>query len=149
MSEENKINEPAGTAIAPAAPAIKPAAPAQALAPKPAGVALTSTITFNDFKKVDLRVALVEAAAPVPDTSKLLLLTLKVGDEKRQVVSGIAEFYKPEELVGRKVVLVYNLAPRAIRGVESQGMVLAAPGKDGGLALLAPDKDISDGVQIQ
>jgi methionyl-tRNA synthetase len=111
--------------------------------------ATNKSITFNDFKKVDLRVALVEAAAPVPDTSKLLLLTLKVGEEKRSVVSGIAEFYKPEELVGKKVILVYNLAPRAIRGVESQGMVLAAPGKDGRLALLAPDKDISDGVQIQ
>ncbi|MDP3386552.1 MAG: methionine--tRNA ligase, partial [Eubacteriales bacterium] len=83
-------------------------------------------ISIDDFAKLDLRLAEIVSCKTHPDADRLLVLQLKVGDEKRQVVSGIAKWYQPEELVGKKVVMVYNLAPVELRGIESQGMVLAA-----------------------
>jgi methionyl-tRNA synthetase len=83
-------------------------------------------ITIDDFKRVELRVAKVLECEPVPKSDKLLCLQLEVGEERRQVVSGIAKWYKPEDLIGRKVLLAYNLAPARLRGVESFGMILAA-----------------------
>jgi methionyl-tRNA synthetase len=106
-------------------------------------------ITYDEFRKTELRVALVEEAEPVPGTSKLLKLTIKVGGEKRQIVSGIAEMYTPEQLKGKKVVIVANLEPRTIRGVESQGMVLTAEGPDKKFALLSLDRDVEDGSEIR
>lgn len=91
---------------------------------------IKSEITIDDFAKVDLKVAEVMQAEKHPKADKLLVLQLKVGDETRQVVSGIAQHYKPEELVGMKVVLVANLKPVKLRGVESQGMILAATAGD-------------------
>ncbi len=99
------------------------------------GVAL---IGIDDFTKVDLRVAEVVECEPVPKADKLLKLILQVGDERRQVVSGIAKYYQPQELIGQKVILVANLKPVKLRGVESHGMILAASaGEDLVLATVA------------
>ena len=89
------------------------------------------------------------AAEPVPKTDKLLKLTLKVGDEERTVVSGIAEFYEPAGLVGRKVVLVANLKPAKLRGIVSQGMILAAEDGEGHLALVEPTEDLPPGSVVK
>ena len=95
---------------------------------RPAGVPpLAETITIDDFVKVDLRVAKVLTAEPVKGADKLLHLTLDVAEEKpRTIVAGIAKAYAPEQLIGRKVVIVANLAPRKLRGIESNGMIVAA-----------------------
>ena len=106
-------------------------------------------IQFEDFGKVQLVVAKVLKCEKVPKADKLLMSTLKVGDTERVVVSGIAKFYTPEEMVGKKVVLLANLAPRKIRGVESHGMLLcAANADDSKLSLLTVDSDMEDGCEI-
>ena len=103
-------------------------------------------ITYDDFTKLDLRVALVKQAERVPETDKLIQLTLDVGDEtegglgERVIVSSIKPWYEPEELVGKQIIYLANLEPRKIRGVVSQGMLLAAE-KDGRLSLLTLDND--------
>ena len=104
---------------------------------------------FEDFEKIQLVVAKVLKCEKVPKADKLLMSTLKVGDTERVVVSGIAKFYTPEEMVGKKVVLLANLAPRKIRGVESHGMLLcAANADDSKLSLLTVDADMEDGCEI-
>ncbi len=106
-------------------------------------------IQFEDFEKVQLVVAKVLKCEKVPKADKLLMSTLKVGDTERVVVSGIAKFYTPEEMVGKKVVLLANLAPRKIRSVESNGMLLcAANADDSKLSLLTVDSDMEDGCEI-
>ena len=106
-------------------------------------------IQFEDFEKIQLVVAKVLKCEKVPKADKLLMSTLKVGDTERVVVSGIAKFYTPEEMVGKKVVLLANLAPRKIRGVESHGMLLcAANADDSKLSLLTVDSDMEDGSEI-
>ncbi|WP_019157181.1 methionine--tRNA ligase [Robertmurraya massiliosenegalensis] len=105
-------------------------------------------ITIDDFMKVDLRVAQVIAAGPVKKADKLLKLQLDLGYEKRQVVSGIAQFYKPEELVGRKVVCVTNLKPVKLRGELSQGMILAGS-KDGELSLATIAESLPLGARVK
>ena len=96
-------------------------------------------IGIEDFAKVQLKTALVTACEPVPKSDKLLKLQVEVGEEKRQVVSGIAMCYKPEELIGKTVILVSNLKPAKLRGVESQGMILAADAPDGGCKVVFVD----------
>jgi methionyl-tRNA synthetase len=116
-------------------------APAAPAGPKEA-------IDFEDFQKIDLRVATVISAEPVPKADKLLLVRLDAGDpEPRQVVAGIAEFWKPEDLVGRQVTVVANLKPRKIRGVESQGMILAVK-QEGRLELLGPSSAVAAGSAV-
>ncbi|TAA69702.1 methionine--tRNA ligase [Planococcus salinarum] len=105
-------------------------------------------ITIDDFAKVDLRAATVTACEPVPKTSKLLKLQLDLGYEQRQVVSGIAEHYKPEELVGKKVVVVANLKPVKLRGELSQGMILAGE-KDGFLTMASIAEKLPNGAKIK
>lgn len=108
-----------------------------------------SEITIDDFAKIQFRTALVTACEKVEKSKKLLKLSLKVGDETRTVASGIAEWYNPEELVGKNVVLVYNLKPAKLCGVESQGMILCAE-KDGKLSIVSPEKgEISDGATVR
>jgi methionyl-tRNA synthetase len=102
-----------------------PVVAAPAVEEKPA-VELKEEIGIEDFMKVELRVAQVIAAEPVPKADKLLKLQLDLGFEQRQVVSGIAKFYKPEDLIGKKVICVVNLKPVKLRGELSQGMILAA-----------------------
>ena len=87
-------------------------------------------ITTDDFAKVKLVVGKVLECEPVPKSDKLLRLIVDIGTEKRQVVSGIAKFYKPEDLIGKKIILVANLKTAKLRGVESNGMILAASSKD-------------------
>ncbi|QNU67187.1 methionine--tRNA ligase [Ruminiclostridium herbifermentans] len=104
-------------------------------------------ITIDDFSKVDLRVAKVIEAEKVEKADKLLKMKLQVGDETRQVVSGIAKYYTPEEMVGKTLILVANLKPAKLRGIESQGMILAAS-NDNGLSLVTIDKDMESGARV-
>lgn len=105
-------------------------------------------ISFDDFKKLDLRVGKITKAKPVEGATKLLLLEVDIGREKRNLVAGIAEQYSQKELVGKNVVVVVNLAPKKIRGVESEGMLLAAEA-EGGPVLLTPDKDVAAGTKVR
>lgn len=108
----------------------------------------TNYIKIDDFAKIDLRVAEVLEAEKVEGTDKLLKLKLKVGDEVRQVVSGLSLHYKPEELTGKKLVLVANLEPKKLRGIESHGMILAAS-NEGKLTVVTVDKDIESGAKVK
>jgi methionyl-tRNA synthetase len=105
-------------------------------------------ISIDDFMKVDLRVAEVLQAEPVKKADKLLKLQLDLGYEKRQVVSGIAQYYKPEELVGRKVICITNLKPVKLRGELSQGMILAGS-KDGQLSIATVDQSLPNGSKVK
>ena len=105
-------------------------------------------ITFDDFTKLDLRVGTVLECEKVPKADKLLKLTVDTGLDTRTVVSGIAEHFKPEEVVGRQVTLLVNLAPRKLRGIESQGMVLMASTEDGGLRFVSPEEGVQPGDVI-
>ncbi|KAF5038493.1 Methionine--tRNA ligase [anaerobic digester metagenome] len=104
-------------------------------------------ISIDDFAKIDLRVAEIIKAEKHPDADKLLILQLKLGDEVRQVVSGIAKYYEPQDLVGKKIVMVYNLKPVKLRGVDSNGMILAAQ-KGKKLTLISTLEDIPDGAKL-
>ena len=105
-------------------------------------------ITIDDFKKVELKTAMVLTAEKVEGADKLLRMQIQVGEETRQVVAGIAQHYNPRELVGKTIIIVANLQPVKIRGTESQGMLLAATDGDE-LALLTTDKSINSGKSIQ
>ncbi len=105
-------------------------------------------ITIDDFAKLDIRVAKVVSAEAVEKSNKLLKLMLEVGGETRQVVSGIAKYYAPEQLVGKKVILLANLKPAKLMGIVSEGMILAATDDDGNLTLLTVDGDIASGSKI-
>ncbi len=105
-------------------------------------------ITIEEFFKTELRVATVTAAEAVPKSSKLVKLTVDLGEEVRTVVAGIVQQYSPEVLVGRQVVLVANLQPATLMGVESQGMVLAAS-IDGAPVLLAPHQPVPNGTRVK
>jgi methionyl-tRNA synthetase len=110
--------------------------------------AMPATVSYEDFQKLDLRVGRIVTAEPVPKANKLLKLTVDVGQEQRTVVAGIAASYRPEALVGKSIILVANLAPRTLRGVESQGMVLAA--ESGGQIVLASfDSPVNPGSQVK
>jgi len=107
------------------------------------------TIEFDDFTKLDMRVGTIIEAVKVPKTKKLLQLKVDVGIDVRTIVSGIAESFKPEEIIGQKVTVLVNLAPRKLRGVESQGMILMTDTPDGKLAFIEPEKDsVKNGEQI-
>ncbi|MFC2118568.1 methionine--tRNA ligase [Bacteroidota bacterium] len=97
-------------------------------------------ISFEDFTKLDIRVGTILEAEKVPKTKKLIKLLIDSGIDKRTVVSGIAEYYKPEEIIGKKVSLLVNLEPRKIKGIESQGMILMAENQEGELSFISPDK---------
>jgi len=105
-------------------------------------------ISFGDFQKLDLRVAKIIEVEKVEHADKLLKLQIDIGGEQKQIVAGIAEFYNPEELVGKEIVVVVNLEPRTLKGVESQGMLLAAD-EDGKPVLLMPDKEVPAGTKIR
>ncbi|MBW3469380.1 methionine--tRNA ligase [Arthrospiribacter ruber] len=105
-------------------------------------------ITYDDFVKLDMRVVKVLTAEPMPKSKKLLKLTVETGLGKRTVLSGVAEHFKPEDLVGRQVVMLINLAPRKMMGIDSEGMILMAEDKDGSLKLLQPHEATADGSTI-
>ncbi len=128
-------------------------------------------ITYDDFKKMELVVAKVIAAERVPDSEKLIKLQITVGSpsahstnaqggepgrttgsgqlsDQRQIIAGVGKQYEPEQLVGRQIVIVANLEPRTLMGLESQGMLLAAHDENGGAVLLAPDREVPVGSQV-
>jgi methionyl-tRNA synthetase len=109
---------------------------------------LKPEIVYDDFAKLDLRAGTVMACEKVEKADKLLKLTVDLGSEKRTIVSGIALHYKAEEMVGKQVVVVINLAPRKMKGIESQGMILTAEDKDGKLRLLKPEEMVSPGSPV-
>lgn len=105
-------------------------------------------VTYDDFAKLDLRVATVIACEKVEKADKLLKLTLQMGDEERTVVSGIALHFQPEEVLGKQVLLLANLAPRKMRGIESQGMILMAEDADGKLVFMSPSSSVAPGSGV-
>jgi len=106
-------------------------------------------IPFDDFMKLELRVGKVEEATLIPESRNLLKLIVDFGSEKRQSVAGLLQYYKPEELVGKKFVFILNLQRRKLMGIESQCMVLAAEDNEGNVILLSPEKDIAAGSRIR
>ena len=138
---ENEIRNPASV------PAVTTPSAAPAGTPPPA---VPATITIDDFTKINFRVGVIQSAEKVAGADKLLKVMVDLGDEVRQIVAGIATAYTPEELAGRKVVVVTNLAPRKLRGVESNGMILAASaGPDGKPVLCTFAEDIPAGAKVK
>lgn len=109
---------------------------------------LKENVTFDEFSKMDIRIATITAAEKVAKTKKLLKLTLDTGVDTRTVVSGIAEFFEPEKIIGQQVCLLANLAPREIKGIMSQGMILMAENADGSLAFMQPNKQVMNGSTV-
>jgi methionyl-tRNA synthetase len=148
---EDEIRNPAGTPSA-AAPAATPAAssaPGAAAAPA-AAPAANAKIGIEDFTKVELRVGLVKSAERIPGADKILKLMVDIGEETRQIVAGLAVSYTPEDLVGKKVVVVANLAPRKLRGVESNGMIVAASvGPEGKPVICTFAEDVPPGAKLK
>ena len=126
-----------------------PATPAPAAPPAPSASPADSKITIDDFMKVDLRTAKVLTAEKVPNSRKLIKLTIDAGTEQRTLVAGIAEAYEPETLVGRTIVVVFNLKPAKLMGIESNGMVLAASPDGGKPTLVAFDQEIPPGTRVR
>jgi methionyl-tRNA synthetase len=133
-------------AAAPAAPATSPATVGPVLSDRPAS---DGHIAIDDFMKVELRVAKVLEAEAVPKSKKLIKLKVDAGTDQRTILAGIAEAYKPEELVGRTIVIVANLKPRPMMGMESQGMVLAASTETGPPSLVAVDPSLPAGARVR
>ncbi|OPZ01760.1 MAG: Methionine--tRNA ligase [candidate division BRC1 bacterium ADurb.BinA364] len=131
------IEKPAGKASAPAAPAKEKSKPVEE----------KGLIQYDDFAKLDLRVATILEAEKHPEADRLLRLRVDIGQETRQIVAGIAEHFDPASLIGRQIVVVANLAPRKLRGLESQGMLLAAHDSRG-LRLIAPSADTEPGASV-
>ena len=104
--------------------------------------------TFGDFEKMDIRTATVLEAERVPKTDKLLKLTIDTGIDKRTIVSGIAEYYTPEQMLGRQICILANLQPRKIRGIESKGMILMARQGDGKMRFITPEETLANGAEI-
>ncbi len=106
-------------------------------------------VNFDDFTKIDIRIGTILEAEKVAKTKKLLKLTVDTGIDTRTVVSGIAEFFKPEEIIGKQVSILINLEPRKIKGIESQGMILMAEGADGKLYFTQPSGEVKNGSEIK
>lgn len=106
-------------------------------------------LSIDDFAKVELRIATVVEAAPHPNADKLLVLQIDLGGERRQIVAGIRAHYAPQQLVGKQITVVANLEPAKLRGVESQGMLLAASDEEGRLALVTPEKVLNPGAKVK
>ncbi len=105
-------------------------------------------VTFEQFGAMDIRTATVLAAERVPKTDKLLKLTIDTGIDQRTIVSGIAEYYSPEDMLGKQICILANLAPRTIRGIESKGMILMAKQGDGKMRFITPQEAVTNGAQI-
>ena len=144
MEEQGRgpVVEEVNVATAPAK--VEPAAPAV-----PAPTVDGGKISIDDFAKIELRVGLVKVAERVPKADKLLRLEIDIGTEVRQILAGIAEAYAPETLVGRKVVIVANLAPRKLRGLESNGMIVAASLEGGRPVLASFLEDVPVGARLK
>jgi methionyl-tRNA synthetase len=137
--EQEKANtgNAEGATVAPAQDGVADAKPAKAV------------IQFDDFAKIDLRVGTILNAEKVEKADKLLKLEVDMGTEKRTIVSGIAMHFKPEDIVGKQVTVVANLAPRKMRGIESNGMILMAENKDGRLIFVSPLEMAEEGGEVK
>jgi methionyl-tRNA synthetase len=129
------------------APAPKPNA--EPVIPPPSAMSNATEITIEDFAKVQFRIARILEAEPIEGADKLYKLQVVVGEERRQIVSGIRPNYSPEDLIGRQIVVVTNLKPAKLRGVESAGMLLAATDESGGAILLQPDREAPEGAPVK
>lgn len=109
---------------------------------------IRENIAFEDFEKLDIRVGTVLECTKVPKADKLLCFKIADGLENRTIVSGIAKHYKPEELVGKQVCFIANLAPRKLKGIESQGMILSALNADGTLSVITTDREVKPGSEV-
>ena len=107
-------------------------------------------INYEDFEKLDIKIGLIKKAEPHPNADKLLVLTVDLGeDEDRTICAGIKEYYKPEELKGKSSIFITNLAPRTLRGVESNGMIMAAGSKEENIfTLITPEKTMKPGTLV-
>jgi methionyl-tRNA synthetase len=150
MEEEQRatpvIEAAAATTVTPGQSRVAPTAPAAAPVATPA---TNDKISIDDFSKIELRVGLVKVAERVPKADKLLRLEIDIGSEVRQVLAGIAEAYAPETLIGRKVIIVANLAPRKLRGMESNGMIVAASLEGGRPVLAGFLEDVPVGARLK
>ena len=106
-------------------------------------------IEFDDFTKLDIRVGTILECTKVPKADKLLQFRIDDGLEKRTIVSGIAQHYAPEDLVGKQVCFIANLAPRKLKGIVSEGMILSAEDFDGKLAVITPEKEVKPGSEVK
>ncbi len=106
-------------------------------------------IPFEDFQKLDLRVGKITEANQIPNSRNLIRMMVDFGTEQRQAVAGLLQWYKPEDLVGKKCVFILNLQRRKMMGVESQCMIFAAEGEAGNVVVLQPEKDIAEGSRIR
>lgn len=148
-SEDRTSSEPRSGGAVPGTPAASAgAAPSGAdgaeTPPKPEGKPL---ISYDDFAKIELRVARILAVEPHPNADRLLRLQIDLGDEKRQLVAGLAQHYSPEDLIGQEIIIVANLKPAKLRGELSQGMLLAASDEDG-VAILTPSRPMCPGSSV-
>jgi methionyl-tRNA synthetase len=109
---------------------------------------MAEEITFDYFEKLDLRIGKIVEATQVPESKKLIKILVDFGEEKRQAVTGLLRYYKPEELVGKKCAFLLNLQRRMIAGIESQCMVLAAEDSEGNVSVLQPEKNVAEGSKI-
>lgn len=109
---------------------------------------IRENIAFEDFQKLDIRVGTVLECTKVPKADKLLCFKIADGLENRTIVSGISKFYKPEELVGKQVCFIANLAPRKLKGIESQGMILSALNYDESLSVITVDREVKPGSEV-
>jgi methionine--tRNA ligase beta chain len=122
--------------------------PEQTPTPSTPEAPATPEITFDDFLKLDLRIGKVLEVIPVEKSKKLIRVIVDFGTEKRQAVAGLAQYYKPEELVGKKCVFLLNLKRRVMAGFESQCMILAAEDDKGVVSVLQPERDVAEGSKI-
>ncbi|MCL2287899.1 MAG: methionine--tRNA ligase subunit beta [Candidatus Bathyarchaeota archaeon] len=109
----------------------------------------TEEITFSDFEKLDLRIGKILEVNTVPESKKLIKITVDFGTEQRQAVAGIRKYYPPETLIGKKCVFLLNLQRRMLAGIESQCMILAAEDETGNVSVLQPEKDLTEGSKIR
>ncbi|MGC2230464.1 MAG: methionine--tRNA ligase subunit beta, partial [Candidatus Acidiferrum sp.] len=153
MEAMEKEAQNAPSPVAATTPVAAPASAGAAAAPAATGAAPAAAekIGIEDFAKVEMRVGQIKTAERITGADKLLKLTVDIGTEIRQICAGIAQFYEPEKLVGRKVAVVVNLAPRKLRGVESNGMIMAAAvGPEGRPVLVGfPDEDVEIGARLK
>lgn len=114
-----------------------------------ATISTPATINYDDFAKIDLRVATVVECTPHPNADKLLVLQIDLGNERRQICAGLRAHYQPEQLVGRQIIVVANLAPRQMRGEVSNGMLLAATDPaTGKVIIMSPAENVSPGSKV-
>ena len=108
-----------------------------------------SNIEYDDFAKMDIRVGTIVTAEKVAKTKKLLKLTIETGIDTRTVVSGIAEHFEPEKIIGKQVAILVNLAPKMLKGIESQGMILMAENENGSLVFVSPEIKTKNGSEVK